>query len=468
MIPVTLGELAASCEGRMATADSEITVDTLVTDTRAITGGEVFAAIQGERINGATLAGRALAAGAAAVITSNQEVALASGADPQRVIEVDDVPTAIGMLARANLQRLRREGHPDLKVVAVTGSVGKTTTKDLLAATLADRGPIIAPPGSFNNELGLPLTVLRADASTATLVLEMGADHIGNIDYLTSIAPPDAAAVLVVARAHLGEFGGIENVARAKAELVTGTRPGGNIVLNADDERVAAMATLADGPVTTFSVTGRGDVTASDIRIDAAGRASFTLVTPWGIAPISLRLVGEHQVANALAAAALSLVIGVPLAQVARVLSGVGAASPHRMDVLETNGLLLIDDSYNANPDSMRAGLAGLARLGEGRRKIAVLGTMLELGESSAAEHEALGAVARECGVEILVCVGNGTKALSSAATRKGITVYDVEDTDAALAVLRSLLSEGDAVLLKGSHGSGVWKVADVLREEHS
>ncbi|MFC2267555.1 MAG: Mur ligase family protein, partial [Peptidiphaga sp.] len=263
MIPVKLAAVAEDCGGRFhrraGTAVTDEAVRGLETDTRRLSEGEVFAAIKGERVDGASLAGQALAAGAVAVVTADPQAASASGAPPERLVVVDDVQAAVGRLAAANLERARRTGNPDLRVVAVTGSVGKTTTKDLLAGLLSSRGPVVAPPGSFNNELGLPLTVLRTGADTASLVLEMGADHVGNIDYLTSIAPPDVSAVLAVARAHLGEFGGIDNVARAKSELVSGTREGGTVVLNADDERVAAMASKARGPVVTFSAAGRGD-----------------------------------------------------------------------------------------------------------------------------------------------------------------------------------------------------------------
>ena len=460
MIPVTLAQLARDCDGQVVgTPTTEIL--NLTTDTRAITRGAIFAAIKGARVDGASLAGDALRKGAAAILTSDPVTAVACGAKPEVVVVVDDVQVAIGKLARENLRRVRELGHPDVKVVAVTGSVGKTTTKDLLAAILAERGPIIAPPGSFNNELGLPLTVLRADDATATLVLEMGADHIGNIDYLTSIAPPDVSAVLIVARAHLGEFGGIENVALAKSELVTGTA--GPIILNADDARVAAMAELALGPVTTFSRFGEADVRARDIHVDDSGRASFTLATPVGNAPVALQLVGEHHVTNALAAASISLALGIDLGHIAEVLSTTGPASPHRMDVRDLRGITMIDDAYNGNPDSMRAGIAALAKLGSGRRKIAVLGAMLELGEESAAEHAALAPVLKNAGVALLICVGSGLEELSAAATTQDIDVVDTATPDDALALLDTVLATGDVVLLKGSHGSGVWKIADAL-----
>ncbi|MFT0847887.1 UDP-N-acetylmuramoyl-tripeptide--D-alanyl-D-alanine ligase [Actinomycetaceae bacterium L2_0104] len=464
MIPVTLAQLAKDCDGQVVGAPTTLISD-LSTDTRTVTPGAIFAAIKGARVDGATLAGQALADGASAILTSDPVTAVACGAKPEDIVVVDDVQSAIGKLARANLARVRESGNPDLKVVAITGSVGKTTTKDLLAAILAERGPIIAPPGSFNNELGLPLTVLRADDRTATLVLEMGADRIGNIDYLTSIAPPDVSAVLIVARAHLGEFGGIENVALAKSELVSGTVPGGSVILNADDPRVSAMADLARGPVVTFSRLGAkdADVAAREIRVDETGRAEFTLVTAEAEAPVSLRLVGEHHVANALAAAAVSLSLGVDLTHIVDVLSSVGPASPHRMDVQSVRGITIIDDAYNGNPDSMRAGIAALARLGKDRRRIAVLGAMLELGEASDAEHAALAPVLREAGVAAVVCVGEGVEALSLAASDEGIDVIEAANPDEALELLDNLFVTGDVVLFKGSNGSGVWRIADAL-----
>ncbi|PWF25813.1 UDP-N-acetylmuramoyl-tripeptide--D-alanyl-D-alanine ligase [Ancrocorticia populi] len=461
MIAVTLGQLVEDVHGTFAGSGESLVTD-LSTDTRTIEPGSVFAAIKGERVDGAALAGDALQAGAVAVLTSDPATAAQSGVQDDQIIVVPDVQRAIGDLARANLERTRATGRPDFKIVAITGSVGKTTTKDLLASILASRGPIIAPVGSFNNELGLPLTALKADESTATLVLEMGADHIGNIEYLTSIAPPDICAVLIVARAHLGEFGGIENVARAKSELVVGTRAGGPVVLNADDPRVFGMRDLAKGPVTTFSPSGNGDVSAQSVRVDPAGRASFTLVTSVGRESVNLRLVGAHHVSNALAAATVALVMGIDLHTIARVLSTTGPASPHRMDVRTISGITFIDDSYNGNPDSMRAGFAALGHLGRERRRIAVIGAMLELGDATNDEHAALAKVAKDAGVAIMICVGD-SHTLDVAATAEGIDVFSAASPEEAIGVLRHLLQAGDAVLLKGSNGSGLWRVADAM-----
>lgn len=450
------------------------------TDTRTLAHGDVFVALPGERVDGASLAAAALEAGASCVITQNEEVALESGADPRRLLVVPDALHAIGALAKNNLQ-LCRAAREDLLVVGITGSVGKTTTKDLLASLLKKRGAVIAPPGSFNNELGLPLTVLRAEASTSSLVLEMGADHIGNLEYLTSIASPDIACVLIVARAHVGEFGGIDNIAKAKAELLEGTRPNGISVLNAADERVRAMAAFAPGPVWYFlresqaansgdliseladSPACAGIVRAHSESSDDAGHASFVLEFCGEEHPVHLGLVGEHHVSNALAAASIALAAGLSLEDVAQGLSGQKAASPHRMDVRRSEDFLIIDDSYNANPDSMRAGIAALGQLASSQRKVAVLGEMLELGEVSRAEHTALAEPLARAGVSILVALGEGMKPLAEVARDEGIFALEAEDVPSALESLEILLQPGDAILVKGSHGSGAWKVANYL-----
>lgn len=471
MIAMTLRQVAEACGGRLlalsdaAPAAKELATGA-VTDTRQITGGEVFVAIPGARVDGASLAGAALKAGAVAVITANVQLARESGASDARIIEVSDPVAALGQLARVALARLR-EVNKKLVVVGITGSVGKTTTKDLLAALLAPLGEVIAPPGSFNNEIGLPLTVLKAGENTACLVLEMGADHIGNIAYLASIAPPDISVVLAVARAHLGEFGGIENVARAKSEIVAAVHPKGLVVLNAADARVRAMARLAPSPVRFFgdaSATASA-VYAEGVTVDESGRAAFELVTPAGRAPVHLGLIGAHHVSNALAAATVADYLGVPLPKIAKILSETGAASPHRMDVKERAGITLIDDSYNANPDSMRAGIDALARLGKDRRKIAVLGAMLELGEASDAEHAAIGEYVAKASIDVVVTVGDGTERIAAAAEAGGTRVYRTSLADAE-ELVRRILTAGDVVLFKGSNGSGVWRLADALVRE--
>lgn len=461
MIPLTLGQAAGESGGVLLSNGSEdIMVTSVTIDSRAITGGELFVAIPGERVDGHDYAKTALDSGASAVLIQDEERARATGADPSRLILVTSTQDSLGLLAKARLAAIRAVADP--LVIGITGSVGKTTTKDLLAAALAGRGPIIAPPGSFNNELGLPLTVLRADESTATLVLEMGADRVGNLEHLTDIAPLDIGAVLAVARAHLGEFGGIENVARAKAELVSGILTGGTAVLNADDPRVSAMAGKAD-TVVTFSRAGRGDIYAADIDMSEDGKASFTLVHGDESARVDLGLVGAHHVSNALAAAAVARVAGLGLDEIAQSLAGLGAASPHRMDVWRAGDLTVIDDSYNANPDSMRAGLAALAQMrGEGPA-LAVLGAMLELGDDSDREHADIGRALAELGIDSLLSVG--APALAEGARATGVDTVEASDVDEAWELLSGKARSG-IILFKGSNGSKIWQLADRLKEE--
>lgn len=467
MIELTAAQVAAATGGRLA-ADPEARVGgPVVVDSRRVEPGSLFVALPGEHVDGHDYAAGAVAAGATLVLAARE-------LDVPCVV-VDDVQTALGELARHVLATLRERG--DLRVVAVTGSVGKTTTKDLLGQLLRPEGATVVPRGSFNNEIGLPLTVLEADDSTRFLVLEMGASGVGHLTYLTRIAPPDVSVVLVVGSAHLGEFGGIEAVARAKAEIVTGLAPGGVAVLNADDLRVAAMADAAPGEVVTFGTIPASDVRAEDLGIDRTGRASFTLRVRPGAsgatgaeahARVTLGLVGEHHVTNALAAATAALRLGVALPDIAARLSDARALSPHRMQVTERpDGVTVIDDSYNANPDSMRAALKALAVMaGRDRRSVAVLGEMLELGEDSRVAHDDIGRLVVRLNVKLLVVVGEGAGGIHDGATQEGSWGDEtrfVPDVEAASALLRDELREGDVVLVKASNGSGLWRLGDEL-----
>ncbi|MET3976124.1 UDP-N-acetylmuramoyl-tripeptide--D-alanyl-D-alanine ligase [Cellulosimicrobium sp. 4261] len=465
MIELTAAQVAAATGGRLS-ADPEVRVGgPVVVDSRRVAPGSLFVALPGEHVDGHDYAAGAVAAGATLVLAARE-------LDVPCVV-VDDVQAALGELARHVLATLRERG--DLRVVGVTGSVGKTTTKDLLGQLLRPEGPTVVPRGSFNNEIGLPLTVLEADESTRFLVLEMGASGVGHLTYLTRIAPPDVSVVLVVGSAHLGEFGGIEAVARAKSEIVTGLAPGGVAVLNADDLRVAAMADVAPGEVVTFGTIPAADVRAEDLGIDRTGRASFTLRVRPGAAGdaatsarATLGLVGEHHVTNALAAATAALRLGVALPDVVARLSDARALSPHRMQVTERpDGITVIDDSYNANPDSMRAALKALAVMaGRDRRSVAVLGEMLELGEDSRVAHDDIGRLVVRLNVKLLVVVGEGAGGIHDGATQEGSWGDEtrfVPDVETASALLRDELQEGDVVLVKASNGSGLWRLGDEL-----
>ena len=454
--------IAEAVSGRLVGNDVPVT-GPVVTDSREAQAGSLCVARRGESADGHAFVSGAATRGAVAVIVEHEvDEAVAQ-------IVVEDSTEALGALARAHVEKLRSSG--DLDVIAMTGSVGKTTTKDLLLQIMSEDGPTVAPKLSFNNEVGLPLTVLLADESTRHLVLEMGASGPGHITYLTDIVAPDVAIELCVGHAHVGGFGGFEGVAAAKAELIKGTRPGGPVILNTDDPNVEAMAPLATGRVIRFSASGneRADVIARDVRLDRADRASFTLVTPEGEAPIDLKIVGRHHVANALAAAAGALTLGVSLQTVATVLSRARALSPHRMDVheLRVDGtdLTLIDDSYNANLDSMRAGIAALASIGRDSQRVAVLGEMLELGGDSRSLHQQVGALIADAGVDTLI--GLGADAHYYLEGAQGVPNREVaaDPQDAARLALEHA-QDGAVVLVKGSFGSQSWQVADILREK--
>ena len=454
--------IAEAVSGRLVGNDVPVT-GPVVTDSREAQAGSLYVARRGESADGHAFVSGAVERGAVAVIVEHEvDEAVAQ-------IVVEDSTEALGALARAHVEKLRSGGHLD--VIAMTGSVGKTTTKDLLLQIMSEDGPTVAPKLSFNNEVGLPLTVLLADETTRHLVLEMGASGPGHITYLTDIVAPDVAIELCVGHAHVGGFGGFEGVAAAKAELIKGTRPGGPVILNTDDPNVEAMAPLATGRVIRFSASGneRADIVARDVRLDRADRASFTLVTPEGEAPIELKIVGRHHVANALAAAAGALTLGVDLTIVAAVLSRARALSPHRMDVheLRVDGteLTLIDDSYNANLDSMRAGIAALASIGRDSQRIAVLGEMLELGEESQSLHQQVGALIADAGVDTLIGLGADAHYYLEGASEVPNRVVAADPQDGARLAL-SHAEDGAVVLVKGSFGSQSWQVADILREK--
>ena len=478
---LSLSQIAAAVGGRLIGPDATVT-GPVVTDSRQASPGALFVAVHGERTDGHAHLGSAGALGAVGAIVSDLKAARAglsvepaeaaeSENLPMGLVLVEDTVVALGALARTHLAGLR-QGAVDrgerLTVVAMTGSVGKTTTKDLTRQLLAASGPTVAPRASFNNEIGLPLTVLEADESTRYLVLEMGASGSGHIAYLTDIAPLDAAGVLMIGHAHMGGFGSIEGVAAAKAEIIAGLLPEGTAILNADDARCAAMAELAPARVLTFSAQGEpADLQAENVVLDEAACAAFDLHLPGLDVPrrVQLAVAGAHNVANALAAAGLALAAGLEPELIAERLGSVSIESPHRMDVSERSGdLLLIDDSYNANIDSMTAALAALPALAGSRRRVVVVSEMLELGESSAADHARTGELAAQAGAAMLIGIGSTQEALDAARAR-GVEVVGFEDSATAISQIDALLSDGDAVLVKGSNGSGAWRLADHLKE---
>ncbi|WP_328979529.1 UDP-N-acetylmuramoyl-tripeptide--D-alanyl-D-alanine ligase [Streptomyces canus] len=446
MIPLSVGEIAAVVDGRVE-GDGSVTVTApAVLDGRQAEPGGLFVAFAGEHVDGHDYVGQAGRTGAVAVLGSRPT--------PLPTVVVDDARAVLQTLAAHVVARLR----DGLTVVGLTGSQGKTGTKDLLAAVLSSVAPTTATIGSLNNELGVPLTMLRADAATRFLVLEMGARHIGDIAALTSLVAPDVAVVLNVGRAHLGEFGSRAAIARTKGELIQGLAPGGTAVLNADDPRVAAMRSLTDGPVVTFGRAEHADLRVTGLTLDRLGRPSFTLRTAGASAPVALSLVGAHQALNASAAAAAGLAAGVPLDMATAALA-TASLSPWRMERRElAGGATLLNDSYNANPDSTRAALDALAAI-EGGRRIAVLGEMLELGDVSAAEHRAVGEYAASR-ADVVAAVGEAARSIADGAGERAVVLAD---NDTAVDWLRGHIAVGDVVLVKASRGARLDEVAAAL-----
>ena len=544
MLQMTVAHVAKAVEGSCVTAyrgqvapctesDLEAVVTSAVTDSRQVQPDSVFVAIAGEHVDGHDFLEAAAKLGARAALVSHPvDIADEQLARQMVQIVVKDTVKALGLLARENIM-LRRSSvaaYGPFSVVGITGSVGKTTTKDLLNNLLSTVGPTIAPVGSFNNEIGLPLTALRVDEHTRFLVAEMGANHMGEIRYLTSLVRPDIAVVLKVGVAHVGEFGSPDNIRKAKQEIVEALDEHGVAVLNADDERVASMAHVAPGSIIWFGVECQHDsalqqqfVTARNITLDGHDHAHFTLMDTQGnTAELTLALSGQHHVMNALAAAAVAQYVGVSMDNIVRVLAHAGAQSAHRMDVFTKAFTLLdhqdadqqdgsstavctvIDDSFNANPDSMRAGLQALAHWQDTDEqgnaipmvRIAVLGAMLELGEKSKQLHKQIGAEVVDLGIDALISVGEGqelsplAKALVQGAGQEtemvttAQTVYDgkahyeiehksfathvptIESAQHAIEEYMTMALQAQphahvVILLKGSHASGLGKLAE-------
>jgi UDP-N-acetylmuramoyl-tripeptide--D-alanyl-D-alanine ligase len=458
MIPMALADVAKVTGATPdLVPDPGVPVGSVVIDSRKVGPGALFAALPGERVDGHDFAAAAVTAGAVAVLAT-RPVGVPALVTP-------DVPAALGKLARAVVDAL-----PGLCIAGITGSVGKTTTKDLAAQLVERLGPAVAPYGSYNNEIGHPLTVLRVTEATRYLILELSARRAGHIAQLCEIAPPRFGVVLCVGHAHTGEFGGLAEVARAKGELPAALPPGGVALLNSDDPRVLAMADRTAARVVTFGRGSDAVVRAADVRLDGSGRAEFTLVTPAGSAPVRLRLVGAHNVTNALAAAALAGELGLPAAAVAEGLSAATARSRWRMEVTERpDGVTVINDAYNANPEAMAAAIETLAVVARGRRAFAVLGPMRELGAESRLRHEEAGGLAARAGVAGLIVVGaDAAPMLNGARAERSWRgeLLGVPDTGSAVAALGNLLEPGDVVLVKASRAAGLERVALALTGE--
>lgn len=447
MIPMTLAKIARVLDARL---DGVADPETLVTgpptvDSREVVPGGLFAATVGARVDGHDYAANAVADGAVAVLASRPVGVPA--------IVVTDVQAALGVLAGHVLARL------GCTVIALTGSVGKTTTKDLLAQILERHAPTVSTDRSFNNELGLPLTVLRADAGTRYLVLEMGAGRKGDLTYLTRIAPPLVGLVLNVGAAHVSRMGGgLADVAEAKGELVQALTPDGYALLNADDPYVVRMAERTKARIVRYGRSPGASVRAEQVCLGDGARPAFDLVTPSNRAWVALDLIGEHQVANALGAAAAAATLGLPTDEIAAGLNAATHRSSGRFEITNRpDGVTVINDAYNANPESMRAGLHAFTTLAGDRRTIAVLGAMGQQADASQARHKQVGRLVAELGIDVLIAVGQGNpRAMAAEASGGEVTVYAVQDVAGTLRVATELIAPGDVVFVKASSEYGL------------
>ena len=454
MIPMTVGEICAVVGGVCHEVDVATWVTDVVVDSREAAPGAMFVAIAGERADGHAFASQARKSGACVTLSA-------------RVIDgpclvVDDPVHALGRLAHwVRTHRLT------CTVVAITGSSGKTSTKDLVAQVLSRSGRTVAAAGSFNTEVGVPLTILRADETTEYLVLEMGMRGEGHIRYLCEIATPSVGVLINIGSAHLGMLGSVGAIARAKGEILEGLPTDGVAIVNGDDAAVMEQASRTAATVMSFGVGPSCDVRATDLRLDDRACPAFTLHHGDRAVPVALLLRGEHSAHNALAAAAVGVTLKVPIESIAAALGASMPQSKWRMEVRESEeGWIIVNDAYNANPDSMRAGLEVLASMSTGRRSWAVLGEMKELGETAEAEHEAIGRLVGDLGITRLVGIGEGARPMERACKAEGSFLTEatwVATPDEAITLLRSELSPGDVVLVKASRSIGLERLAAAL-----
>lgn len=476
MIALTIAQLAHAIGGeiRLTAGDTpETVVSGLVdTDSRHIGRGDVFVAKPGDVTDGHLFVDAAASAGAALAIVEHPVEAGVTQ------IVVPDAVAALADLAREVVKRARDAATvrgERFDVVGITGSNGKTTTKNLLARILEGEGDTIAPKASFNNEVGAPLTMLRVTERTRFLVSEFGASAPGEIARLAGLVEPDVGVVLMVGMAHAGGFGGMESTFHAKSELVRALRHGGLAILNADDARVAAMAPIATEKNAGVRWFGRGpaatEVRADDVVVTASG-TSFVVTADGESVPVRLRVLGEHHVMNALAAIAAATALGVSLADAVARLETVEIAERWRMQPLGSDRVRIINDAYNASPDSMSAALRTLAQItGPGERTVAVLGAMSELGEYAEEEHDRVGLLAVRLGIQRIVVIGSDARRMYLEAVAQGSWDNEAvffETADEAFDYLRGELRDGDRVLVKSSNSAGLRFLGDRLGESFS
>ena len=459
MFTISAQEISQVTRGTLLQGDPDIMISGVATDSRQVTSGDVFVALLGQQVDGHRFIRQALDLGAAALLVSRQ---------------VEDVPTAVPVIQTANtLQALQELAaynrlQTTIPIVAVTGSNGKTSTKDMIAAVLNSRYQTLKTEGNYNNELGLPLTLLNLTQQHQAAVVEMGMRGLGEIDFLAKITKPTGAVITNIGEAHLERLGSLKNIALAKTEVLEHIGAEGFAILNGDSPFLKELASRCRGEVWFYSLAGNADIVAHNIRSEGGGMR-YAVTFPGGTGEITLPVPGSHNVLNSLAAVGVGLKLGLSFEEIARGLAQ--ATLTHmRLEILQSNGMTIINDTYNANPSSTKAAISVLQETA-GARKIAVLGNMYELGTAEESGHREVGGAAAKAGVDQLVAVGNLAQGIAAGGINGGLAkeqVHHCEDNTQAVEVLQAMIKPGDTILVKGSRGMKMEQIVkELLNHSH-
>ena len=468
MIPLTLEEISVAINAASLNLDSNLKVTgKVVIDSRKVSQGDLFVAINGENVDGHDFCHEAIKQGAIAVISSKELVGIPTllVKEGNAASKNVDQPTviALGKLASYLLMKL-----PNIFKIAVTGSSGKTTTKDLLFDLGNLIGPTVAPVGSYNNEIGMPQTILECDEKTKVLILEMGAREVGNIKKLCQIAKPDTSILLNIGSAHIEIFGSRELILKTKSEIIECLNAEDVAVLNHEDETFSKQKTKAK--VVSFGLSG-ADVSAKNVVLNDKAQASYELEFEGKVSQVNLKIVGAHQVSNSLAAAAVFLKKGLDIDLVAKTLSNSVAKSKWRMQVeVNRKNITVINDSYNANPESMKAAIRTLKQVGADKKTFIIVGEMLELGSDSKQMHEEAAELIQKLDVKKTLVVGNGAKIISDYLSNNAYKgrLECCMDIDSAISKTKEMVEINDVVLVKASRAIGLERVANALMNDFS